>query len=187
VILPSRGSRSADRRIWFGNGAACRARFLAQKVVTDRAVCRRSGGSAEGWDVAGGHPRFLREAPMPLERLGVSRHRSPPRDLVDFRTARKGRHRPGPADAPTFPSGSTAKQALGKDARQVEASAGCGAYTAGRVSAEDSAILTVAGACDGTTAGLSARRAAAVPCNQFCAEPDFLRGCCQTSHAKLSS
>jgi hypothetical protein len=40
----------------------------------------------------------------------------------------------------------------------VEASAGCIAYTAGKVSAEDSAILTVAGACDGTTARLAARR-----------------------------
>jgi hypothetical protein len=38
VILPSPGSRSADRRIWFGNGAACRAQLLARKIVTDRAV-----------------------------------------------------------------------------------------------------------------------------------------------------
>jgi hypothetical protein len=52
VILPSRRSRSADRRIWFGNGAACRARFLAQKVVTDtvgrpstRFFGRRTGSS----------------------------------------------------------------------------------------------------------------------------------------------
>jgi hypothetical protein len=56
------------------------------------------------------------------------------------------------------PSGSTARQAPGKDAWQVEASAGCNAYTAGKVFAEESAILTVAGACDGTTAGLAARR-----------------------------
>lgn len=45
-----------------------------------------------------------------------------------------------------------------KAGRPVEAAAGCSAYTAGKVSAEGPAILTVAGACDGTTAGLAARR-----------------------------
>ena len=30
---------------------------------------RRSRGPAEGWDVAGGHPRFSRKAPMPPERV----------------------------------------------------------------------------------------------------------------------
>jgi hypothetical protein len=65
---------------------------------------------------------------------------------------------PGPADAPALPPGSTSRQAPGKDARQVEAAAGSSAYTAGKVFAEDSAILTVAGACDGTTAGFAARR-----------------------------
>src|SRR5687767_13336714 len=49
---------------------------------------RRSGGSAEGWDAAGGHPRFSKEAHMPPERPGASRHRYPPRDLVSSRTAR---------------------------------------------------------------------------------------------------
>ncbi len=71
------------------------------------------------------------------------------------------------------PSGLTARQASGTDAQQVEASAGCSAYTAGKVSAEDSAILTVAGACDGTTAGLAARRTRSVACNQICDEPEF--------------
>jgi hypothetical protein len=60
----------------------------------------------------------------------------------------------------------------GNNARQVEASAGCGAYTAGKVSAEDSAILTVAGACDGTTSGLAVRRTHRVVCNQICDEPN---------------
>src|SRR5688572_10254659 len=55
VILPSRGSGSADRRIWFGNGAPCRAWFLARKVVTDRAerpstrfFGRRTGSGGTG-------------------------------------------------------------------------------------------------------------------------------------------
>jgi hypothetical protein len=95
---------------------------------------------------------------MPPERPGASRHRSPPRDLVDSRTARQ-------VEA-TSRSRRTHRRSLPlngeagswKDARQVEASAGCSAYTAGKVFAEDSAILTVAGACDGTTAGFAAQR-----------------------------
>ncbi len=116
----------------------------------------RSGGSAEGWDAAGGHPRFLREAQCRRSAPGAGRHRSPPRDLVDSRTARKVEATARSGRRTGASSSSTARQAPGKDAQQVEASAGRGAYTAGKVSAADSAILTVAGACDGTAAGLAA-------------------------------
>jgi hypothetical protein len=144
---------------------------------------RRGGGSAEGWGCGRGPSAFFEEG---THAAGA------PREPAVNDTCRaiswtpglheRWRRRPGPADAPAFPSGSTARQAPGKDARQVEASAGCRAYTAGKVSAEDSAILTVAEACDGTTAGLAARRTRGVACNQIRGEPnvgffvDFVAG-----------
>ena len=125
-------------------------------------------GSAEGWNVAGGHPRFSREAPMPPERPGASRHRYPPRDPVDSRT--HGRWSGVPVQRTHRRSLPARRrgQALEKDARQVEAPAGRGAYTAGTVSMEESAILTVAGACDGTTAGRAARRTRGVARSHIC-------------------
>jgi hypothetical protein len=131
-------------------------------------------GRHRGGEVAGGHPRFSREAPMPPERPGASRHRSPLRDLVDSRTARKVAATSRSGGRTGAPSGSTARQAPRKDARQVEASAGCRAYTAGKVSAEDFAILTVAGACDGTTAGLVTGRTCGGACNPICDEPRLI-------------
>jgi hypothetical protein len=87
--------------------------------------------------VAGGHPRFLREHLSRRSTRGTSRHRYPPRDLVNSRTARPVEKRSGPADASAqFPVQSQ-RQALEKDARQVEVSAGCGAHTAEKVSAGD--------------------------------------------------
>jgi hypothetical protein len=65
------------------------------------------------------------------------------------------------------------RQAPGKDAQQVEEAAGCSAYTAVKVCTEESAILTVAEACHGTTAGFVARRTRSVACNPICDEPFF--------------
>jgi hypothetical protein len=48
-------------------------------------------------------------------------------------------------------------QALETDARQVVAPAGCNAHTAGKVSAEESAIHTVPEACHNTTARAGVR------------------------------
>jgi hypothetical protein len=82
---------------------------------------------------------------------------------------RWGGKRPRPADPPALRSGATVEQAL-KDARQVEAAAGCSARTAGKGSADDSAILTVAGACDGTTGRPGHTTTCRVACN--CGEPE---------------
>jgi|GEM_PF-6071349 len=97
---------------------------------------------------------------------GASRYRSPPRDPVSSRTGERWRHPPRSADAGGAPSGSSVRQAPEKDARQVEASAGCGACEAGKVSVEASAILTVSGACDSTTAGLDRDGFVALPANR---------------------
>jgi hypothetical protein len=138
--------------------------------------CGRSGRVGRGVGCGRGPSAFFEGGTMPPERPGASRHRSP-RRAIPWTPGphERWRQRPGPAYAPAPPFGSTARQAPGKDARQVEAAAGCGAYTAGKVFAEDSAILTVAGACDGTTAGLVARRTRSVVCNPIRDEPDFRR------------
>jgi hypothetical protein len=60
-------------------------------------------GRQRGGDVAGSHPRFLREAPMPSGAPQASRHRYPPRDLASSRTADRWRRHPGLADTPTLP------------------------------------------------------------------------------------
>ena len=96
---------------------------------------RRSGGSADRWDVAGGHPRFFREHLSRRSACGTSRHRYPPRDLVNSRTRDRWRNVRGPADASAHFPVQSQRQALETDARQVEVSVGCGAHTAGKVSA----------------------------------------------------
>jgi hypothetical protein len=126
-----------------------------------------------------GPSAFLREAQMPPERPGsqpspipAARSRGVPDRTNDGgnvpvrRMHRRSRQLNGEAGSE-------------KDAQQVEASAGCSAYTAEKVSAEDAAILTVAGACDGTAAGLAARRTRRLACNQICDEPNslFLERC----------
>jgi hypothetical protein len=158
------GIRGLRRFPCRGRQILCRSGSAPDPSLRHGARCRRSGGSAEGWGVAGGHPRFSRETPMPPERPGSQPSPIPAarfRELPD--RTRGGGNVPARRTHRCSPPGSTARQAPGKDARQVEASAGCGAYTAGKVSAEDSAILTVAGACDGTTAGFAAQRTAAWP------------------------
>jgi hypothetical protein len=48
VILPSRGSGSADRRIWFGNGASCRAGPLAASTTRPTRLCAHRPDSLVG-------------------------------------------------------------------------------------------------------------------------------------------
>jgi hypothetical protein len=81
-----------------------------------------------------------------------------PRRAISWTPRRHERWRRRPRSGgrhPVLPPAQRPGRLLEKDARQVEASARCRAYTAGKVFAEDSAILTVAGACDGTAADLA--------------------------------
>jgi ribosomal protein L37AE/L43A len=158
------GSSSIPLR---GRRILCRPGPAPDPSLRHDARWRRSGGSERGWDVAGGHPHFSRQALMP-----IGAPRSQPSPIPAARSRGLPDRTEGGADAGSggrtgAHSGTTARQAPAKDARQVEVPAGCSACTAGKVSAEDSAILTVAEACDGTTAGLATRRTRGVACNQL--------------------
>jgi hypothetical protein len=159
-------------RFCCGDGRSCVGRG---EPPIRRAGAVPDGGEAEGrhrggmWQgairVFGARHRCRRSDP------GASRHRSPPRDPVESPTARTVEATSRSGGRTGAPSGATVRQAPGNNARQVEAAAGCSAYTAGKVFAEDPAILTVAGACDGTTAVLAARRIRSAACNPVCDEP----------------
>jgi hypothetical protein len=69
-------------------------------------------------NAAGGHPHFLGRHLSRRSAAGARRHRYPPRDLVDSRTAREATSRSGGRTG--APSGATVRQAPPKDARQVE-------------------------------------------------------------------
>jgi hypothetical protein len=95
---------------------------------------------------------------MPPERLGSQPSPIPPRDLVDSRTTRK-MEATVPVPRPHRCSLRLNDEAGSQKRRAAGGGVGSySAYTAGKVSVEESAILTVAEACDGTTAGLAARR-----------------------------
>jgi hypothetical protein len=134
---------------------------------------RRSGGSAEGRGVAGGHPRFLREPQCRRSVPGASRHRSPSRDLVDSRTARKVDATFRSGGRTGAPPGSTARQAPGKDARQVEASAGAARTRRERCLRKIPRYSPLRKLATARRRALPRDGLGSVACNQICDEPLF--------------
>jgi hypothetical protein len=178
--LQGRATGGGDRRFPCGRGG--KGVFRKMRIHTVAAGLRQHDGLFRRDAPAGPgrlqpDPRrtFLTEAQCRWSAPGASRHRYPPRDPVDSRTARKVEATSRSGGRIGALSSATARQAPGNNARQVEEEAGCRAYTVGKVSAQDSAILTVAGACDGTTAGFAARQTRGVACNQIREEPNDCR------------
>jgi|GEM_PF-5854775 len=168
------GKVSADNSAILTVAGACDS-TTAGCTLDDAARCRRSGGSAEGWDVAGGHPRFSGRYHCRRSAPEAGHHRYPPRDPVNSRTARIAGQRPGHADGTGALRGSTARQAPAKDARQVEAGGRLQGVRRERCLwriprysplRELATARRQALARDGTTAGLAPRRTRGVGCSQ---------------------
>ena len=124
-----------------------------------RGTSRRGvSGTGERWNAAGGHPNFLRKAPMPPERPGSRPPRHPPRDLANSRSARRVDAAPG-----LWRTHRRSVQLNGGRRLLKRRAAGDREGRLWRtrqetVCAENSAILTVAEACHGTTARFAVPR-----------------------------
>ena len=101
------------------------------------------------------------------------------RRAISWRFGRtEGGTSPGPADAPALPAGSTAGQARGKDARQVEASASCGAYAAGKVSARIQRYSPLRELATARRQALPHDGPSTFACSQICDEPISMGSAC---------
>jgi hypothetical protein len=133
-------------------------------------------GRQRGGDVAGGHPRFLGEAQCRRSAPGASRHRSPPRDLVDSRTARW-------VEVPVPSGGRTDAPAglNGEAGSWKRRAAGGGVGRVQRVRRERCLrkVPRYSPLRELATARRQAlpRRTLSVVCNQICDEPNFWEGC----------